>query len=138
MVPFVNLKCEKHPCRSVDFSQVAGFSLYKWYQIAQSITYSILNFWFILIYSLIGTFSKSKSSKRNFQEVPFFPSAILLPHSQIWATGVEAASLTDVHHCVFTYFKSKVTGSLVVRLGPKAWGLNREPDSTLLTNASTH
>ena len=128
MVPFVNLKCEKHPCRSVDFSQVAGFSLYKWYQIAQSITYSILNFWFILIYSLIGTFSKSKSSKRNFQEVPFFPSAILLPRSQIWATGVEAASLTRCSSLRFYLFqieghrepRSEV-GSQSVGFEPGTW-----------------
>ena len=58
LVPFVQIKkCEKHPCRSVNSSIVAGFScnftesnsppwvfftffkLYKWHQIAQSIRY---------------------------------------------------------------------------------------------------
>ena len=54
LVPFVQFKkCEKHPWRSVNFNQVTKsntppwmfftfFKLYKWYQIAQNITYSSL------------------------------------------------------------------------------------------------
>ena len=46
LVPFVQFKkSERHPSRSVTFKKVAGFSmffeLYKWYQIAQSISYNL-------------------------------------------------------------------------------------------------
>ena len=59
-VPFVQFKKrEKHSWRSVNFSKVAGFTkintplwvfftflkLYKWYQIAQRITYTTVLFW---------------------------------------------------------------------------------------------
>ena len=49
LVPFVQLKKrEKHPWRSVDYSEVG---LYKWYQIAQRITYiSSFEFAYLLDY----------------------------------------------------------------------------------------
>ena len=41
LVPYVQFKkLEKHPWRSVNFSKFRFFKLYKWYQIAQRITYS--------------------------------------------------------------------------------------------------
>ena len=41
LVPFVQFKKrEKNPWRSVTFSKVAGFQ-YKWYQMAQDITYKV-------------------------------------------------------------------------------------------------
>ena len=48
-------------------------------------------------------------------------SALWLLHSQPWSTVEVAASLTRCSLLHLPYFNPKVTGSIIIRLGPKAW-----------------